>query len=287
MQRMSPAAPNLKLGHWLVLIYRLPSETSSARSAVWRETRRLGALSLQHGVCLLPLSDQHRAACARLIQRVEGYGGEAVVLDTCSPSDAWQEKTVARFNQARDEEYEEVVDEAERFREEIDRERRKGKYTFAELEDEETNLERLHRYLGQVEARDWFGAPGRAHAVAEVARCGGVLKVFSQEIYERQAGPPECNAAGPGARSVDQLAGRGGRWWACCEGWVASCWQSPAWSPLSWPFSPGCCTASSRSSTGVGRRAGSYSRSTAERQDASRSGLPPAWRSTRRSSGAT
>ena len=114
-----------------MLIYRLSSDTSSARSAVWRETRRLGALSLQHGVCLLPLSEEHRQACAGLIERVEGYAGEAVVLETRSASDAWERKTIARFNQARDEEYEEVTDEAERFREEVDRERRKGKYTFA------------------------------------------------------------------------------------------------------------------------------------------------------------
>ncbi|MBO0744884.1 MAG: chromate resistance protein ChrB [Candidatus Dormibacteraeota bacterium] len=192
---------NIQRGHWLVLIYRLSADTSSARSAVWRETRRLGALSLQHGVCLLPLSESHREACSRLIERVEGYGGEAVVLETRSPSDAWEARTITRFNQARDEEYEEVVDEAERFREEIDRERRKGKYTFAELEDEETNLERLHKYIGQVEARDWFGASGRSRAAAEVATCEEVLQVFAQEIFERQAGSPEVAPPEP-----DQLS---------------------------------------------------------------------------------
>jgi hypothetical protein len=45
---------------------------------------------------------------------------------------------IARFNAARDEEYLEV-DEAERYREEIARDRRKGKFTLAELEDEESN----------------------------------------------------------------------------------------------------------------------------------------------------
>jgi hypothetical protein len=53
-------------------------------------------------------------------------------------------------------------------REEIKRERPKGKFTFAELEDEESNLERLRRYLAQVEARDVFGAEGRLKATAEV-----------------------------------------------------------------------------------------------------------------------
>jgi hypothetical protein len=82
------------------------------------------------------------------------------------------------------EEYEEVVDEIERFREEIARERRKGKFTFAELEDEESNLERLRGYLAQVVACDAFGAEGRARA--EVERCTEALEAFAQEIYEHQ-----------------------------------------------------------------------------------------------------
>jgi uncharacterized protein YdbL (DUF1318 family) len=180
-----PGTPALE-GRWLLLIYRVPSEPSSARSALWRETKRLGALSLQHGVCLLPLSEANREAYARLAGRVEEYGGEATILETASPGQDWHERTVARLNAARDEEYEEVADECERFREEIDRERRKGKYTFAELEDEESNLVRLRKYLAQVQARDSFGAAGRIRAAEEVERCARELEVFAEEIYERQ-----------------------------------------------------------------------------------------------------
>ena len=170
-----------------MLIYQLPKGSSSGRTTIWREVRRSGALSLQHAVCLLPLSKDNRSAYERLAQRIEEeYGGAASILETASPSDAWHARTVARFNAARDEEYEEVVDETERFREEIERERRKGKFTFAELEDEESNLERLHKYLARVEARDAFGAGGRARAAAEVERCAEVLEVFAQEIYEHQ-----------------------------------------------------------------------------------------------------
>ncbi|MGH2409549.1 MAG: Chromate resistance protein ChrB, partial [Chloroflexota bacterium] len=186
MQAETASDGNVIAGHWLLFIYRLPTEPSSARTATWRETKRLGALSLQHGVCLLPRSEINRAAYGRLARRVAEYGGEATVLETRSPDESWQERTVSRFNAARDEEYEEVVDEAERFREEIARERRKGKFTFAELEDEESNLERLRKYLAQVEARDTLGAQGAARAAAEVEDCATVLDAFAKEIYERQ-----------------------------------------------------------------------------------------------------
>jgi uncharacterized protein YdbL (DUF1318 family) len=185
----SAAPEGITQGRWLLLIYRVPADPSSARTAVWREARRLGALSLQHAVCLLPLSEANRAACTRLSRRIEGYGGEPTVLETRSPDEAWHEKIVARFNAARDEEYEEVIDETERFREEIARERRKGKFTFAELEDEESNLERLRKYLAQVQARDAFGAAAGARAAAEVRRCAAVLEAFAQEVYEHQPGP--------------------------------------------------------------------------------------------------
>jgi len=172
---------------WLLLIYRIPAEHSSARTTIWREVKRLGALSLQHAVFLLPLSDTNRAAYDRLSRRIEEYGGEATILETTSPISGWDERTVDRFNASRDEEYEEVVDEIERFREEIERERRKRKFTFAELEDEESNLERLRKYFAQVAARDTFDAPGRGRASAEVDRCAEVLEAFAQEIYDRQS----------------------------------------------------------------------------------------------------
>src|SRR5579859_3563897 len=176
-----------RIALWLLLIYRIPAEHSSARTTIWREIKRLGALSLQHAVFLLPLSEASRTAYERLSRRIEEYGGEATILETTSPDDSWHQRTIDKFNATRDEEYDEVVDETERFREEIERERRKGKFTFAELEDEESNLERLRKYLAQVETRDTFGATSRARAVSEVERCAGVLEAFAQEIYDRQS----------------------------------------------------------------------------------------------------
>jgi len=171
---------------WLLLIYRVPKDTASARTTIWREARRLGALSLQHAIFLLPLSEQNRADYERLCRRIEEYGGEATLLETASPTDEWHERTVTRFNAARDEEYEEVVDEAERVREEIERERRKGKFTFAELEDVESQLERVRKYLGKAEARDVFGAAGHTLAVAAADESARECEAFAQQVYARQ-----------------------------------------------------------------------------------------------------
>ena len=39
---------------WQIITYRLPKEPSRHRVAVWRELRRLGAVSLQQGTWALP-----------------------------------------------------------------------------------------------------------------------------------------------------------------------------------------------------------------------------------------
>src|SRR5919199_4928739 len=85
-------------GRWLLLIYQLPKGSSSGRTTIWREVRRLGALSLQHAVCLLPLSKDNWAAYERIARRVEEeYGGKASILETKSPSEAWHARIVSRF----------------------------------------------------------------------------------------------------------------------------------------------------------------------------------------------
>ena len=132
-------------------------------------------------MCLLPRTEPTRAAYLRLVRRVEEYGGGASVLETASPDAAWQERTVAQFNAAREEEFADVVEETERFRAEMERERRQGTFTFAELEDEESTLERLRTYPARVQARDAFGAAGRAKAEAD-------------------AGPDEDDEEAPAAR---------------------------------------------------------------------------------------
>ena len=42
-------------GGWLLLIYRVPSEPSRLRSAVWRRIKSLGAIYLQNSAAALPV----------------------------------------------------------------------------------------------------------------------------------------------------------------------------------------------------------------------------------------
>jgi hypothetical protein len=184
---------------WLLLIYRIKAESSGHRTYAWRQLRQLGAVYLQQAAAVLPDRPELRVGLDRLGQRIRSAGGEASLLETVSPSRAWEEELVARFNAARDAEYEEIVDSVERFEDEIRREARRKRFRFAELEEGETDWEKLQRWFARLTVRDFFGAPGRAGAEAALARGRSLLDGFTQEVYRLEG-------LGPGT-----IGGRTGR----------------------------------------------------------------------------
>jgi hypothetical protein len=95
---------------WLLIIYRIRAESSGQRTYVWRQLRQLGTVYLQQAAAILPERTELRAGLERLGQRIRSSGGEATILETLSPAPAWEDELVARFNAARDAEYEEIRD---------------------------------------------------------------------------------------------------------------------------------------------------------------------------------
>lgn len=178
-----PAAPP---GRWLLLIHRVPREPPGRRTAIWRQLKQLGAVYLQQAAAILPDRPEVRQALAALAERIRAMEGEVSLLATTSPDATWERDLIARFNRARDEEYAEVVENVERCEDEIARERRKGKFTFAELEDGEADREKVQRWHERIRARDFFEAPGRAEAEAALARGQAVLDAFAAAVYRHE-----------------------------------------------------------------------------------------------------
>ena len=171
---------------WLLLIYKVPQDPTRFRTYLWRQMRMLGALSLQQMVCLLPKTPELEGQFQRLAYKIEEFGGEANLLTFTSPSKEWEYRIIDDFNAILDEEYGEVEENEERFQDEIRRETRKQKFTFAELEDMEADREKIMREMAKVKARDFFGAPRRREAEARMAESAKLLEEFSRKVYENQ-----------------------------------------------------------------------------------------------------
>jgi hypothetical protein len=168
---------------WLLLIYRVPQNPAARRTYVWRQLKDMGAVYLQQAAAILPDQPEQFQALEALADRIRSYEGEVSLLKTTSPDLSWQTELIARFNQARDEEYAEIIENSERFEDEIRRETQKQKFTFAELEDIEADWEKLQRWQERVHSRDFFGAPGRAAAGEALARGKYALDTFTAAVY--------------------------------------------------------------------------------------------------------
>lgn len=188
---------------WLQLVYRVPAEPTRHRTAVWRQLRGLGAVYLQDGCCVLPRLPAAEVGLAEVAARVREHGGAATLSVIAPAEPGWEERLVAAVNRARDEEYEEVADTAERLVEEIARETRKGKLTFAVLEEVEGEHERLERWLERVRARDACGAPYRAQAEAKLAEAHAELERFAEEVHRREGARGDAETGHEGGAGIE------------------------------------------------------------------------------------
>lgn len=169
---------------WVVLTYRLPGEPSRHRVAVWRELRRVGALPLQQATWAVPARGDFLEAVSRSVSLVEGAGGEALVFDAKPRGPEADGRLQQLFTAEREEEWREFLDECAKFEREIDKEIESEKFTAAELDEEEQNLDRLRRWFRELQARDVFVAASQEQAEGRLQDCRGRLDEFAERVYE-------------------------------------------------------------------------------------------------------
>ncbi|GAA5081723.1 cyclopropane fatty-acyl-phospholipid synthase-like methyltransferase [Thermocatellispora tengchongensis] len=174
---------------WLLLIYKVPSEPSRIRVAVWRELKRLGGLYLQQAVCVFPELGTITGDLAQIRQRIQSLDGTSYYF-TVPSGDAEQDATLIQsFQDMAAKEYAEIVEECQtKFVKEIEFERFRDNYTFEEAEEIRQDLEKIRRWFDRVIARDWFGGPGRAECEQWLATCETLLEEFENDVYDRTGG---------------------------------------------------------------------------------------------------
>jgi DNA-binding transcriptional regulator PaaX len=162
---------------WRVITYRLPAEPSRHRVAVWRELRRLGAVTLQQGTWAVPDGEPFDAGFAQVVEAITAAGGQPVVL-AVADDQASTAQLEALFTEQREAEWAEFVSDCGKYEAELAGEVAKGKLTLAELDEEEQSLERLRRWYRTIRTRDLFGAP-----------CAEALEQFAEQVYQARERP--------------------------------------------------------------------------------------------------
>jgi len=172
--------------NWLLLTYKVPPEPGARRVALWRRVKAMGAVYLQNGVCLLPKSDAHVRQLKMIENEVAEMDGEAVILETVALDKGQEEKVVDRFKADRDEQYREFLGRCAGFEKEIAKEFSINKFTYAELEEEDTDLKKLQGWLEKIKKLDFYGATLAAEAEERLKACEALLESYAQRVFEAQ-----------------------------------------------------------------------------------------------------
>ncbi len=167
---------------WFVLVYKLPAEPTRYRASVWRKLKAAGAVYLQNGVAALPADAAGERVMRGIVQEVNESGGTSHLLRGGAVGD--EARLVGAFGEARDAEYSEILDRCREFHTELEKERAVGKFTFAELEENEEDLSKLEAWFGKISARDRFGAPLSGEAGRALESCREDLEQFATSVYE-------------------------------------------------------------------------------------------------------
>jgi DNA-binding transcriptional regulator PaaX len=171
---------------WLVFIPHLPSSPSSLRVLVWRRMRAAGAAALQQGVWVLPQTPEHEQFLRDVLHEAQQQGGSGILM-VATPFDADQAaEIVERFRADRDQEYREFEVQCRDFLAEIAKETTARNLTFAALEENEHDLQKLHTWLEKIRARDFFGALHARTAANTLVSCENALRGFAEAIYARE-----------------------------------------------------------------------------------------------------
>jgi hypothetical protein len=170
---------------WVLLSYKLSGNNSSARVAVWREVRRSGALHVQRSVVAFPDDPAFRRAVERFRALVSGAGGETLAMRAEPFGDVDAAKLTDAWNDARRAEYDELRAECGKFLVEIEHEFATEKFTLAELEEEEAELDKLQRWHQRIVERDIHGAPSADEAKAALAQAQEALDRYTAAVFER------------------------------------------------------------------------------------------------------
>lgn len=170
---------------WVLFTYWLPPEPSRKRVFLWRQLKKLGALSIEGGGWLLPKREPLSSNIVELARAVEEMGGSTNIYIVTHFTEAQEQRTVAKFRDEREREYAELIKECQKALQHIERENEEQQFNFEEVEELEGDLAKINRWFSNIKERDFGDAPARKDAEKLLAEVEAALAAFIQKTYEK------------------------------------------------------------------------------------------------------
>ena len=171
---------------WLLICYQVPNQPSALRVATWRALKKSGAVLLGPGSYALPDVPTNRAALEQLAERISSGGGSAITFTAAAMTAEDARAIELKAEDARREEYLQVIKSARKFFAHVEQEERDRDYRFAEVESLDEELGKVRRQLHLVIERDSFLLPEREEALSGVRLAEDRLQQYLDNAYREE-----------------------------------------------------------------------------------------------------
>lgn len=174
---------------WILVIARLPAEPARHRMAMWRDLRRSGAIPLGQAVWAVPELPAAQSLLERLNDLVDAASGTLLLLSAKGLTVADVGRLEELYAATRQEEWSEFDADCRKYLAELDKEERLGKYTLAELEEEEQSLDRLRRWYRELRNRDLRSVPASTESATALKVCEERFESYAEQVYATLSSP--------------------------------------------------------------------------------------------------
>ncbi len=120
---------------WLLLSYTVPRTPTAKRVYVWRKLKKLGAVSLQDSVWVLPATPHAREQFRWLASEIDELGGQTTLWEAALLSDGRDRRLIEQFAAPLEQTYRAII---------------------AALKKKAPDLAALGRRYQQAQAQDYF-----------------------------------------------------------------------------------------------------------------------------------
>lgn len=180
--------------NFIAISYNLPANPSRYRVATWKTLKELGAIYLQPGVAILPVSQEAEQAFSKLRDNIRSWNGKSALLTMAFQDKTDENEILAAFSTARTEEYREIKDDAERLLAQMHWEKEKKADSW-DISLYALEYRRLCRRMDTAMQHDFFAAEGREEAQTALTALSSELPEDSQKkvIAKSAASSPVSN----------------------------------------------------------------------------------------------
>jgi hypothetical protein len=169
---------------WLLFTYWLPPKPSRKRVFIWRQLKKIGALSTEGGGWIVPKREPFSTNIADITHSVEEMGGTTNLYIVTHFNEAQEQRAIDKFQKEREQEYSEIITECQKLLKHIERERLVGQFNIEEVEELEGDLEKVKRWYSEAKKRDFWEVAARNVGEKLIYQAEISIADFTQKTYE-------------------------------------------------------------------------------------------------------